>query len=97
MFGAPVTDLFRSILGIRQAAGSAAYDEVIIAPAVIDDLRYASGHMTTVKGKIAVSYTRTDNVYELRIEIPADMRASLSLGGAVKALHAGTNICRISV
>ena len=97
MFGAVVTDLFRSILGIRQTEGHTCFSDIVIAPAVIDDLRYAEGYITTESGKIGVHYTRTGNTYELKCEIPANVHAVLAMGNSRKELHEGLNICRITV
>jgi len=97
MFGAVVTDLFRSILGIRQEENSTRFTNIVIAPAVIDALHYAEGHITTARGKIAVRYTRTGQTYDLRIEIPEATHAVLKLGNTEKKLTAGVNICSISI
>jgi len=97
MFGAAVTDLFRSILGIRQAEGRTCFSDIVISPAVLDNLHYAEGYITTESGKIGVHYTRTGNIYELKCEIPANVHAVLTMGNCKEELHEGLNICCVTV
>lgn len=54
MFGGVVRSLFRYILGIGQADGSAGYSDVVIQPAAIAGLSWAKGWITTPVGKISV-------------------------------------------
>ena len=70
MFGAVTKYLFTGILGIEQADGSCGYEKVIISPAIVDGLDRASGHITTVRGKISVSYEKKDG--KIRFEVFAD-------------------------
>lgn len=58
MFGASTKYIFLYLLGIRQNTDSAAYEKVTISPVFVDGLNRCKGHITTVKGKIAVSYEK---------------------------------------
>ena len=81
MFGAIVSCLFEYILGIRQEKDSYGYEKIVISPALIEKLNRASGHITTPKGKIAVSYEKKDGKISYRIEIPEGATARLALIG----------------
>ena len=97
MFGAVVTDFFRSILGIRQTEGSTRFEKIVISPACIQELTHIKGHITTESGRIEVAYTRSGCTYELEIKVPAQTEATLFMGNTVQKLHTGINICRVTV
>ena len=89
MFGAPAVELFRSVLGIRQAPDSVGYRSVEIAPPLLDELKNAEGYITTVRGKIAVTYHRTEKEITFEIEIPETVCAVLRWENEVYPLSAG--------
>ncbi len=67
MFGAVTKYLFMYLLGIRQADGSAAYENVIINPRFVDGLNRAKGHITTANGKISVEYTKSGSTATVKV------------------------------
>ena len=67
----------RSLLGIRQAAGSVAWREILVAPAVVGDVTWARGHLDTVRGRIVSSWRRSGGRLVLDVEIPANTRATV--------------------
>lgn len=87
MFGAAVRYLFQYILGVRQAADSCGFQNVVIEPAQISALRYASGSLTTVRGEIAVTVDRDKNT--LTVRIPDGIDAVCRQSGKETPLHAG--------
>lgn len=90
MFGAAATELFRSILGIHQTDDSVGYESVRIAPPLLSELRNAQGYITTVRGKIAVNYHRTDSEITFMIEIPENVSAVLCWQDETYPLTPGT-------
>ena len=70
MFGAVTRYLFSFILGITQEKNSAGYEKIVIAPQIPDGLNRASGHITTVRGKIAVSFIRTEREMDFYVTVP---------------------------
>ena len=78
MFGGSVRQLFSGILGIRQEHDSVAYERVIINPALPDKMNFASGGITTVKGKISVVLQRKKYGIEATVTIPKNVKASFS-------------------
>ncbi len=91
MFGASVSYLFNSVLGINQADDSYAYKKIVINPSVIDSLDFAKGYITTVKGKISVSYNKNNGKTDFTIELPENISAQFVYGDNVKALSGGVN------
>ncbi len=89
MFGAVTRYLYEYILGIRQAANSVAYENIIIEPVCRDIIKSAKGSITTVKGKISVEYTESC----IKIEIPYGVNAVLRSG--VKEIRLNTGITTI--
>ena len=70
MFGAVTRYLFSFILGITQEKNSAGYEKIVIAPQIPDGLNCASGHITTVRGEIAVSFVRTEREMDFYVTVP---------------------------
>lgn len=70
MFGAVTRYLFSFILGITQEKNSAGYEKIVIAPQIPDGLNRASGHITTVRGEIAVSFIRTESEMDFYVTVP---------------------------
>jgi alpha-L-rhamnosidase len=70
MFGAVTRYLFSFILGITQEKNSAGYEKIVIAPQIPDRLNRASGHITTVRGEIAVSFIRTEREMDFYVTVP---------------------------
>ncbi len=77
MFGAASVNLAEYILGIRQTPGSAGYEEIVIAPACMEQVKRAGGYITTVKGKISVAYDE-DTV---RVSLPGNVKANILVSG----------------
>lgn len=78
MFGAATRYLFSFILGITQEKNSAGYEHILIAPQIPDGLNYASGHITTVRGKISVTFKRTES--EADFYVTVSQRARFTYG-----------------
>ena len=80
MFGAATRYLFSFILGITQEKTSAGYEHILIAPQIPDGLNYASGHITTVRGKISVTFKRTESGADFYVTVPQRARFTYSSG-----------------
>ncbi len=89
MFGAVTRYLLTFILGIGQSEDSAGFEDVVIAPHLPEKLGRASGHITTVKGKIAVSFEKKDGNISFEIETPLEAR--FVFGSQTRDLAAGIN------
>lgn len=80
MFGAATRYLFSFILGITQEKNSAGYEHILIAPQIPDGLNYASGHITTVRGKISVTFKRTESEADFYVTVPQRARFTYGSG-----------------
>ena len=78
MFGAVVTYLYEYILGIKQEKDSVGFERITISPAYVDGLAAASGHITTERGVIAVSYEISEGKTTLKVSVPADVIANVA-------------------
>ena len=74
MFGAATRYLFSFILGITQEKTSSGYEHILIAPQIPDGLNSASGHITTVHGKISVTFKRTESEADFYVTVPQRAR-----------------------
>ena len=79
MFGSVVAYLFEYILGIKQADDFQGFKKLRISPAAIDALSNVCGHITTPRGKVAVSYKKEDGKMRLGVEIPDGTEAEIVL------------------
>ena len=89
MFGAVVKYLYTYLLGIGQAG--AGWKDIIIEPRFVDGLDSAEGHITTISGRIAVGYVKSDAGISIRAEIPENVSAKLVYNSREYALCAGVN------
>ena len=80
MFGAATRYLFSFILGITQEKKSAGYEHILIAPQIPDGLNYASGHITTVRGQISVTFKRTESEADFYVTVPQRARFTYGSG-----------------
>ena len=90
MFGAAVRYLFTYVLGIRQTADSCGFRKIVIEPADMTSLRYASGSLTSARGRIDVTVDR--NAGTLTVTVPDGIEASCRLSKRHIPLQAGTNV-----
>ncbi len=89
MFGAVTRYLFSFILGITQEQNSAGYEKILIAPEIPGGLGRASGFITTIQGKIAVSFVKSDGKISFDITVPSS--AKFIFNKVEHTLHAGEN------
>ena len=81
MFGACVKSILTELLGIRQAPGTAGYSDVVISPVFVNGLDRAEGHMTTCRGKIAVSYEKHGDTAAVTVTADPGMRVRIDCCG----------------
>ncbi len=91
MFGAPARYLFTGILGIRQAENSVAYNDLLIAPQVPENLSFASGSLVLPCGKVSVGFNKTESGIQFEITLPENKMADFVFGDYKKVLHCGIN------
>lgn len=91
MFGALTRYLFTYLLGITQRPDSAGFDKIVIKPCLVEGLNRASGYITTVRGKISVSYEKKGNHIHFNVELPEDASAEFICGEYRSTLNGGTN------
>jgi alpha-L-rhamnosidase len=75
--------LISGLAGIKQAAGSIAYRQVEIAPAVVGDLTRASGTYTTPQGTVRSAWQKKQNCqFDLEVTIPSGTTATVRVPAA---------------
>ena len=82
MFGACVRQLFSSILGVGQAAGTAGYRRLRIAPQIPRDLPWANGSLQLPTGEVSVSWKKEADRIRFHITIPENANATFVYGGS---------------
>ncbi len=75
MFGSLGAWFYRALGGIRQAAGSAGYQSLVIEPPAMEDLNWASATVRTVRGRVTSSWRRSVHEVSLRVDVPVGSEA----------------------
>ncbi|MBQ8578164.1 MAG: family 78 glycoside hydrolase catalytic domain [Clostridia bacterium] len=91
MFGAVTAYLFDYLAGIREEAGKAGYNDILIAPVMVNGLNRICAKRTVPKGEVSVSYEKQENTVSFVITVPAGIRAEFRFGEKVTVLEAGTH------
>lgn len=89
MFGALTRYLFTYLLGITQQSDSAGFEHIVIKPCLVEGLNKASGFITTVRGRISVSYEKKGDSVCFDIELPENSSAEFVCGEFKKNLNGG--------
>ncbi|MDA5139954.1 family 78 glycoside hydrolase catalytic domain [Streptomyces sp. AD681] len=95
MLGAAAEWLIASLVGLRQAADSVAYDHIVVRPAPVGDLTWASAWYETPRGRAGVTWHRGPDEFRLTVALPpgAPSRVELPLpdgGRDVREVPPGT-------
>ncbi|MBQ3095518.1 MAG: family 78 glycoside hydrolase catalytic domain [Clostridia bacterium] len=91
MFGAVVQYFFSHLLGIRQAADSFGYADIIISPVFSRRIPSARGSQLTAAGKVSVDWRFFEEDIHLTVELDAGMNATLRFADEEFVLSAGKN------
>ncbi|MBD2895507.1 Alpha-L-rhamnosidase [Actinomadura sp. RB99] len=78
------------LAGIRQAAGSTGYRNLVIDPAVVGDLTRASATRRTPYGEVRSSWTRDGGKVTLTVTVPAGGTAEVHVPGAAEPAEVGS-------
>jgi alpha-L-rhamnosidase len=99
MFG-HIQEWFQAyVLGIQQGPDSLGWERVRIAPVPTGDLNEASGHYDSPRGRIAVSWKKTGEAFEMVVTIPANVEAELiwpGTGDAGRLSESGRSLLKAS-
>jgi hypothetical protein len=70
--------------GIYQAENSVAYNEIIIAPKPVGNIKWVKCSFNSPKGLIQSDWENRDGSFILKVEIPKDATANIILPGDFK-------------
>ena len=74
--------LYRYVLGIEQRHGSAGFCRLVLRPHPGGSLETASGSYQSVRGPVLAGWTRSGGRLTYRVELPANVRASVHVPSA---------------
>ena len=74
--------LYRFVLGIDLAPGAVAFDRVVVRPHPGGSLTYARGSFRSVRGEISTAWERDGSRFNLHVEVPPNVRASVHVPSA---------------
>ncbi|MBW3625069.1 MAG: glycoside hydrolase family 78 protein [Armatimonadetes bacterium] len=77
MFGSVSEWFYAALAGIRHAPDAAGFAPVVIRPEVVGDLTWVKGRYDSARGPLISEWTRKGNELTLRVEIPANVDATI--------------------
>jgi hypothetical protein len=77
MLGHLMEWFYSGIGGIRQAEDSKAYRNIVIEPELVGDITWAETTYKTKNGEILTSWQKNENVFTLKVRIPAGCKATV--------------------
>jgi alpha-L-rhamnosidase len=94
MLGAMDGWLTTRLTGIGQATGSVGFRDLVIDPAVVGDLKSASGSYESPQGRVGTAWTKSDREYRLTVTVPPGSTAEVHVpqfrGGEDAVFHVGS-------
>ncbi len=79
MFGDISAWFYRALAGINPDPFAPGFARFVIKPNIVGDLTHARGAYNSVRGRIVSDWTRTGDTLALRVEIPANTTALVSV------------------
>ena len=79
MFGSVGAWFYHALAGIIQQEGSSGFQQILIQPQMVRDLRYAAGTIHTPRGTISSAWTKSDKNISLDVAIPVNAQAEIHL------------------
>lgn len=79
MLGHLMEWFYSGLGGIRQAEGSVAYKNILIAPEIVGDIKWATATINTINGEIISAWKIEDNTLTMRIRIPVNCKAKIEI------------------
>jgi alpha-L-rhamnosidase len=77
MFGSVGAWLYKALAGINMATGSVAFENILLQPQMVRDLRHASGTVQTLRGEVGCSWSRTDRSVRVEAVVPVGSAAEI--------------------
>ncbi len=77
MFGSVGAWLYKALAGIEMTEDGPGFARLRIEPRLVRDLRHASGSVRTVRGDVAVAWSRGDNGVRLEAAVPVGVAAEV--------------------
>jgi alpha-L-rhamnosidase len=79
MLGHLMEWFFSGIGGIRQMPGSKAYEHILFKPEIVGDITWAETTFQSLHGEISSSWKISDNIFSLKVRIPANCKATIEI------------------
>jgi alpha-L-rhamnosidase len=79
MFGSVGTWLYQALVGIKQPEGESGFQNILIQPHMVRDLRYVNGLIHTPRGRIHCSWSRSARSLSLEVTVPVNAQAEIHL------------------
>ncbi len=76
---------FNSLAGIKADSLHPGYQDIVIAPQVVGDLKYVRASYETLYGLVGVNWTHDNGVFTLSVEVPVNCSAKIYLPGDKEA------------
>jgi alpha-L-rhamnosidase len=84
MFGSVGAWFYNALGGINLSPGSAGYQHIRIAPQAVEDLRWASASLETIRGMVSSSWSHSPGLITLDVAIPVNSDAQVVIPAEVQ-------------
>lgn len=81
MFGSVSEWFYKTLAGIQPAAGAVGFNQVVIQPTPVHDLKWVKASYDSVRGKIECAWTRSGRRFQMRVTIPVGVTATVAVPG----------------
>jgi alpha-L-rhamnosidase len=79
MLGHLIEWFYSGIGGIRQVTGFSSYDNILVAPEIVGDLKWAETRFNSIHGEIVSDWKIEGNIFILKVSIPVNCKAVVVL------------------
>jgi alpha-L-rhamnosidase len=92
MLGHLMEWFYSGLGGIRQTDSSKAYENILIEPEIVGDIKWADVTYNSIHGEISSSWKKEDNIFTLKVKIPVGCTAVVAVPQPDPALISGNDI-----
>jgi alpha-L-rhamnosidase len=79
MFGSVSEWFYRALAGINAAPDAVGFNQIVIRPQPVGDLKWVKANYDSVRGKVVSEWSREAGKFKLRVRIPVGVQATVFL------------------
>jgi hypothetical protein len=76
---------FASLAGIKTQINKPGFQDLIIQPEAVGDMKYVKASYETLYGKVSVNWEHKENMFTMKLSVPVNCTANVYLPGDTEA------------